>query len=450
MICSATCSGSLSRAVAAVLVASMSALGCRHGAAGDRPAAPTVVPPAASGPAPQASGPVAPAGAVAPAPRRVLVLPVHNLTGGQAPVKELGAAIERAVARRFEVIPLADVVEGFLARHRMRYTGGIDVAQARAAREELGADAVLITTLHNYRAANPPALAISMRLVTTENEPTIVWMDHLTRAGDESPGLLGLGLVASLKPIQDQMVTQLARSLEAKLEGDREPQRCGAGRRYRPRVRFRSSMLDQDEPYTIAVIPFFDRSSRRGAGEAVSLELVRQLVATGRFRVLEPGVVRDFLLQRRVIMPGGVSLEATRLLLGALGVQLVASGTVFDYSDHGGAEGPTIRFNLVLLDGGSGEVVWHSTSFNRGDDGVFAFNLGRVATADALTCRMVGGVVDRLTQPGGLADREYQEDPVRAAIDRRKPNEPVENMGGGGGVTSPERDADAVPAHQGP
>lgn len=248
MICSATCSGSPSRvAVAAVLVASISALGCRHGRAGDSPA-----PPAAAQPTAGADAQVSPpAGVATEARRRILVLPVHNLTGGQAPVKELGAAIERAVARRFEVIPLADVVEGFLARHRMRYTGGIDAEQARAAREELGADAVLITSLQTYRAANPPALAISMRLVTTANEPTIVWMDQLARAGDESPGLLGLGVVNSLKPIQDEMVTRLARSLEAKLDGGREARRCDGGRRYRPRVRFRSSMLDRDEPYTL-------------------------------------------------------------------------------------------------------------------------------------------------------------------------------------------------------
>jgi hypothetical protein len=179
-------------------------------------------------------------------------------------------------------------------------------------------------------------------------------------------------------------------------------------------------MLDRDERYTVAVIPFFDLTTRRGAGELVSLELVRQLVATGRYRVLEPGVVRSFLLERRIIMPGGVSLEATRLLLGALGVQLVASGTVFDFTENEGARGPTLRFSTVLLDGGTGEVVWHSTSFNRGDDGVWAFGLGRVATPGKLSCRMVTAVVDQLTRgkSGPVPEIARWYDPVRESLQR--------------------------------
>lgn len=400
----------------AVVAALLAAAACRHG--GSRGPSEAVAPAPPSAGAPAAPG----ARAAAAERRRIVVLPVQNLTGASAPVKEIADAIERALARRFEIMTGAGVEE-FLARHRMRYSGGIDAEEARAVRDELGADAVLITALETYRVAGPPELGITMRLVEAGDQPIILWMDQASRAGDESPGLLGLGRIDSLQPIQDRVVGQLVASLAAALDRDRRPERCGGGLWYRPRVRARSAMLDRDEPYTLAVIPFFDYTSRRGAGEVISLELVRQLVATGRFRVLEPGVVRSFLLQRRLIMPGGVSLEATRLLLGALGVELVASGSVFDYTESEGSRGPTIRFSTVLLDGGTGEVVWHSSSFNHGDDGVFAFGLGRIGTAGALTCRMVGGVVDQLTRgkKGPVPEIARWKDPIREAIEHPKP-----------------------------
>jgi hypothetical protein len=185
--------------------------------------------------------------------------------------------------------------------------------------------------------------------------------------------------------------------MEAFLDGKDTPvSTCGGGPLYSPRVRFGAAGIEAQEKATLAVVPFFNRSDRRGAGEAVSLEFVRQLVATGRFRVLEPGVVRDYLLRAGVIMPGGVSLETSRLMLGALGVNHILSGVVLDFREIGGKQGSVINFTATLLEGGTGEVMWHSTSSNRGDDGVFFFDLGRIATSGDLTCRMVGGVVTRL------------------------------------------------------
>jgi hypothetical protein len=187
-------------------------------------------------------------------------------------------------------------------------------------------------------------------------------------------------------------------------------------------VRFRSTLLNDRRPHTVAVVPFLNQTTRRSAGDLVSLEFVRQLTRSGRYRVLEPGVVRDYLLRTRLMMPGGISLETTRMFLASLGAEIVVSGTVFDYAENPGPQGPTIRFNAIMLDGGTGEILWHSSSTNRGDDAVYFFGLGRVRTAGDLTCRMVAGVVDRMGKRSGddLEPRPPRSGPRAEALGRHR------------------------------
>jgi hypothetical protein len=42
------------------------------------------------------------------------------------------------------------------------------------------------------------------------------------------------------------------------------------------------------------------------------------------------------------------------------------------------------------------QIVWSSFSYNKGDDGVFFFNLGKVNTAHETASGMVRSVVDRM------------------------------------------------------
>lgn len=361
---------STSRGASLLVVAAVAAVasGCGHRAPGVAPAL---------GPAGTSARP------------RIALLPIDNLSGRPAPVKELLAAIERALGSSVDVVDGAEL-ERFLTRHRLRHTGGIDGASARAARDELGANAVLVTSLTVYREAGPPVLGLTARLVKTGETAEILWMDAFTWAGDQAPGLLGLGRMERMAPVQERVIGQLAASFEGFLAGESRDGRCN-GRRYRPKLRYRSPDLDAPERRTVAVVPFLDHAKRLGSGEVVALEFVRQLVASGRYRILEPGVVRDYLLRARVLIPGGVSVETTRLVLGSLGAEIVLSGMVLDFEE--GAQGNTmIRFRAVLLDS-SGSVLWSSSSYNRGDDGVFFFGLGRVGSPQALTCRMVTGVV---------------------------------------------------------
>jgi TolB-like protein len=379
MTSSTRCSIKTARAAAVALLA-LAGAGCGHRMA----ATPPVV---ALGPAEPGARP------------RVLLLPFDNLAGTTAPAKELRDALAAVLGERLDLVS-GDDLERFLSRRRVRHTGGIDAGTARAAREELGADAVLLTSMTVYQATNPPSLGLTVRLVSAGDEPRILWMDSFAWAGDQAPGLLGLGREERFGPVQERVLRRLARGLDAFLEGERRDAGCG-GRGYGPKVKYRSAALDGRGRPTLAVVPFLDHTNRGGAGEAVALEFVRQLVATGRFEVIEPGVVRDYLLRARMIMPGGVSLETTRLMVGHLGAEFVLSGLVLDYDETGGNTGPTVRFRATILDGTSGDVVWNSGSYNKGDDGVFLFQLGRVATSASLTCRMVTSVVDRLERPGG-------------------------------------------------
>lgn len=384
MISSVRCSA---RRTAAVLAAGLAALGCGHG--GRSRGAPEARP-------------------------RIVLLPVENLAGRTAPAREVQTAVEIAVRRKFDVVG-GDILEEFLSRHRLRFTGGIDRDTAVAAREELGADAVLVTSLLSYRASSPPVVAIAMRLVSATEQPFILWMDQAALAGDEKPGLLRLGVVERVKVAQDRVVQRLARSLDLAMDGKELDVPCGSDARYEPKIRFGRRLPDASAR-TLAVLPFLDRSGRRGAGEAVALEFVRQLVDTGAYRVLEPGVVRDYLLRARVIMPGGVSLETTRLLLGAMEADLVLSGAVLDYRENVGPQGPTIRFTATMLEGRGGSVVWQSSSSNRGDDGVHFFGIGRVATAATLTCRMVEPVVAEMTEALPPRSVQSQDDGQRAGL----------------------------------
>lgn len=331
------------------------------------------------------------------APARVAVFPPSNLGGGPAPGDTLTQGIQAmVVGAGLEVVPQA-AVEEFLARHRIRNTGGVDAESAVAARAELGAGAILVTSVGLYQPQDPPRLALTMRLVSAEQEPRIVWIDGATRSGDDSPGLLDLGRIRDPERIQRIVLDRLGASLRAFLDGrGARAGRCEPERRLRPRLVYRSPRLDQG-PFTVAVLPFVNESRRRSAGDAVALELVRQLSSVPAVEVVEPGMVREVLLRNRLIMPGGVSLDVATTLLDKLGADLVVAGAVRRMEDSGGTTGAAlVDFSVQVLDRDHEVVAWSSLSDVDGADGVWLFDHGLIRSSASLLCRAAVSVVDAM------------------------------------------------------
>lgn len=340
---------------------------------------------------------------------RIAVLPVENLSGtGAAQAKQLREALLERLAGAGVTLLGDDLLDQFMARHRIRHVGGIDTATARAFLEETGTNAVLVTSLELYNETDPPRIALFSRMVSTGDFPEIIWMDGVGMAGDDSPGILDLGLIHDPRVLRDNALDVLVDSLLGQLAG--EAGRPGAGnksRMFRPKIKFDASFLEKGKRYTIGVLPFINTSGRNHAGEIMALHFVRQLAAMDDFIVLEPGVVRERLLKLRIIMAEGISKVDLDAISNNLETDLMLAGKVTRYQDlniPGGA--PKVEFSVLLMEGGREKIVWSSTSYNEGDDRVFFFDAGRLSTALETAAMMVRSLLAQIEWSAETSGKE--------------------------------------------
>jgi TolB-like protein len=336
------------------------------------------------------------------APVRIAVFPVQNATGGVAPIHPLTDALDDQLAKRgVDLVPRKELDE-VLARHRFRFTGGVDSTTAKALREELGVQAVLIPTLEQHDPGRPPRVALALRIVSVEDMPLVLWADAVARSGEDSPGLLGIGVVESVLELEHQVIVAAGAAVQGWVATRTRGGACGSDFRYKPRRSFRAPVLDDVGRRTVAVLPFQNFTRRRDAQEVAADHVVAELTRSGSFEVLDPGVVREQILANRIVLENGVSLDRAMTMLELLGADLILSGEVRAFAAPGGAkQPPTVGFGVYVLDRATGELVWSSRSVGEGDDWVVFFGAGRVYSTSALTCRIARGVVDGIVGTRG-------------------------------------------------
>jgi TolB-like protein len=346
----------------------------------------------------------------------IAVLPVHNLSAGKAPLALSRRLLRLNLTQRGLTLVEDEALEIFMERYRVRNTGGLNSGVSQAIAEETGAKAFLVTSLESFRDTDPPKVSLLSRLVLSGEQPEIVWTDGVGLSGDAHPGLLELGLIDQPEILLENAVRCLAESLSTFLSDENATNRAApqdvshrcdsrAGvrvvsdegkRKFRPRAYFRDPTLEATRRYRVAVIPFLNLSERRDAGKVVALHFVNQLFRSEILHVIEPRLVTEQLRKYRIIMQAGPSLANAEVLSSqtALGVDLVFSGTVFDYQDAFGT--PKVDFSVKIIERTSLAVVWSSRSHGTGKDSVRVFGLGTVHTAHRLADAMARATVDLL------------------------------------------------------
>ena len=377
----------------------------------------------------------------------IAVYPIENLSGAPAPLKELHEELSASLQRAGARIVDRETLDRFFERHWVRYVGGIDETTAAALWDEMGADAVLITSLELYSDQYPPRIALMARLVSTAGIPEIRWMDSYAKAGEDTPGLLGLKKIDDPVRLRGMALEYLEASLKNFIVNPpertpkvsaretrenkpftisdlmdkmkEEPRRLADDSvnkrqwfslvgdlfqsRYRPKSWYSSRDVLDDQLRSLAIIPFLDLSTRKHGAEVLVLHLAKQLVVDGSYKVVELGVIRDKMLNLRIIMTSGVSNSNIDSIANSLGVELIVNGKLFDYLESNTTgQNPKVDFSLQMFERDTRKILWNSHSRNQGNDGVFFFDVGQLSTASALTDKMGQSLIKRLNANSSL------------------------------------------------
>ncbi len=336
---------------------------------------------------------------------RIAVFPVDNVSGVYAPVKDVYRVWKKKLAGLgLHIIDDAEM-EKTLTKNRIRFIGGVDTLTARAFRDEAGADAILITSLEAYNEGPPPKIALISRLVSTGEKPRILWIESVGLSGDDAPGILGLGLVNDFRELREKALQRLADSLipwynENVLSCDIRK----AESKYRPKEFYSATPMAAGKKSTVAVVPFYNETLRKRAGELTQLHFIRQLKCLSGIEPVEPGLIREKMLGIRMVMKEGVSLRDVDVLTYVLESDYVLSGTVLDYQDPLGGNGtPKVDFSALLITRGDRKVVWLSKSYGNGDDGVYFYDMGLEKNANVMAEKMAYGVVQEMAEAKSTA-----------------------------------------------
>ena len=209
-------------------------------------------------------------------------------------------------------------LEQFMAKHRVRYIAGLDTATSKSLSNEVGVNAVLITSVEAYSETSPPWIALISRLVSTGPRPSVLWADSVGMAGNDHPGLFGLGLIEDPKVLQHKAVRKLGDLLTGYLAGEKA--RTAGGRKsFGPKASYRSPVIGTD--LRVNTVGFVDSRSSGDEGTGPARLAVALTSESGTPVTVEYGVtggtaVRDvnyILKEGSLIFKPGETLKSIEI-----------------------------------------------------------------------------------------------------------------------------------------
>ncbi|MBI5237921.1 MAG: hypothetical protein HY887_05810 [Deltaproteobacteria bacterium] len=145
--------------------------------------------------------------------KKIAIFPFENMSAATKAANLILEMMKAELASRGISIADENVIDGFLAQKRIRFTGAVSRPVAREMGKMLGVDAVLLGTIDLFAETHDgAAVGVTARLVSTV-DGAIVWAENLSYSGRDFEGFLGLGIVSSPEDLSARVLRTLLSTL---------------------------------------------------------------------------------------------------------------------------------------------------------------------------------------------------------------------------------------------
>lgn len=290
----------------------------------------------------------------------VVVLPFANYTGRYEALDSVLPVFYSGVELGGLRVMTHEELRPLLRRHRTRVVGEISQRAMRILREETGAEFAVVGSIDVYEPDTSFEVLISARVIDLRDE-RVVSAVSVGRTVQETERVFGRGRASEIEEVIGLVVSEFLESIRPSLSGIVAPQ-----------TRYHMCGL-------VAVVPMDDYSSRRHGARVIENLLIAELIRRD-WAVVEPGVLREVLLDHSQAARGGVSDEVLELLRRELGTCFVLTGAVEDFAlapAGGEVAVPHLDYGIRLIDAREMRLVDAVNESRNGLQGETVFGRGR-------------------------------------------------------------------------
>ncbi len=303
--------------------------------------------------------------------RKIVILPFENMSEDPNALRYLMPLIrEHLQDKRFELTDEMSV-RNFLIKERVRATGYVLPAIAKKIGNELGSGGILLGSVNHFSSGDNPQIAISARLI--DNEGNIIWANYISITGEDFLKILGIGAIRDSKKLVSKAVERLFSTFSI------------------------YSNKDIESAYKIAVMPFYNKGRKIGAGKIVNYMFISELHKSRNYVPVEFGSLRNTLMDLKFFTKDELDYEKIAAISDNLNVDGIIIGTIDVYPrDESDSPSLEVEINARLINARKKRLLWSDTYKMNSDSEIYVFDWGKKRSSDQVAYGIVSKMVKKM------------------------------------------------------